>query len=106
MRTATPARIPAQLPPGHIGGIHWREFGTSPPRALALPRHTGMSLHYQGGHSITQQQKSWTGVSANVAEVHCDGHLRVDLGADSTRLSVALEEVGGRIEIRSTRRRD
>jgi AraC-like DNA-binding protein len=36
---------------------------------------------------------------ANLAEVHCDGHLDVELGSDSMRLSVVLEEVGGRLSI-------
>ena len=103
MRTATQVRASAQLPPGPIGGIQWREFGMPPARAPGPPRRTAMSLHYQGAHSVTQQQKSWTGVSANIAEVRCDGRLDVDLGANSTRLSVALEEVGGRFEIRSRR---
>jgi AraC-like DNA-binding protein len=60
-----------------------------------------MTLDYQGGHSARQLQKSWTGVSANLAEMHCDGSLDVDLGAACTQLSVVLEEVGGRFEVQS-----
>jgi AraC-like DNA-binding protein len=61
----------------------------------------GMTLHYQGGCSVCQRQKSWTGVCASIAQMHCDGEFYVDLGADAARLSAVLEEVGGRIEIRS-----
>jgi AraC-like DNA-binding protein len=60
-----------------------------------------MRFDYQGGHSVTQMQRSWSGVSASLAEMHCDGPLHVDLGAARTRLSVALEEVGGRFEVRT-----
>jgi len=64
------------------------------------------ALNYQGGRLVGRQQKSWTGVSANLAEVRCDGRLHVDLKSEWTRLSVVLEEVGGRIEIRSKPWRD
>jgi len=40
-------------------------------------------------------------MSANLAEVRCDGNLHVDLGEDDARLSVVLEEVGGRFEVRA-----
>jgi AraC-like DNA-binding protein len=68
-------------------------------RAPAIPPRT--TLDYRGGHSVRQLQKSWTGVSANLAEMHCDGSLQVDLGAACPRLSVVLEEVGGRFEVQS-----
>jgi AraC-like DNA-binding protein len=60
-----------------------------------------MKLEYRGGHSVTQLQKPWSGVSANLAEMHCDGSLEVDLRSAYPRLSVALEEVGGRFEIKT-----
>jgi len=56
---------------------------------------------YLGGHVIRRQQKSWTGVRATVMEVRCDGEVHVDLGSDCARLFVALEEVGGPMEVRS-----
>jgi hypothetical protein len=60
----------------------------------------GVTVDYEGGHSVRQLQKSWTGVSANLAEMRCDGPLHVDLSAPYARLSGVLEKVGGRFEIR------
>jgi hypothetical protein len=54
---------------------------------------------YQGGCLVGREQKSWNGMSALTAEVRCGGHMQADLRADCTRLSVFLEEVGGRVEI-------
>src|SRR5215469_69979 len=68
-------------------------FDPTPPSANALD--------YQGGRPVRQFQKSWRGMSANLAEVRCDGNLHVDLGEDDARLSVVLEEVGGRFEVRA-----
>jgi AraC-like DNA-binding protein len=81
--------------------MRWNGLGrpTSRTRTPGMP--TEMRLDYRGGQSVRQLQKSWTGVSANLAEMHCDGPLQVDLAAASPRLSVVLEEVGGRFEIRS-----
>jgi AraC-like DNA-binding protein len=56
---------------------------------------------YRGGEPIKQLRKSWTGMSASLTEVRCDGSLHVDLGARATRLSVVLEQVGGRFDIRA-----
>jgi AraC family transcriptional regulator len=74
-------------PSGHNGTV------PTAPAAIAL--------NYQGGRAVRQLQKSWSGVSANIVELLCDGDLHVDLGAESTRLSVVLEEVGGRFEVRA-----
>jgi len=41
------------------------------------------------------QQKSWTGVSANITDVRCDDYVRVDLRSEWTRLSVMLEKSAG-----------
>jgi AraC family transcriptional regulator len=57
--------------------------------------------NYNGGWVVKRQQRSWSGVSAIITEVRCDGYLQVDLKSEWTRLSMMLEEVGGRIEIRS-----
>jgi AraC family transcriptional regulator len=59
------------------------------------------ALNYQGGRLVRRQQKSWSGVTADVAEMRCDGSLRVELRAELAMLSVMLEEVGGHVEIRS-----
>jgi len=58
-----------------------------------------LALDYRGGRNVHQRQRSWSGMRANLAEMHCDGHLDVELGSDSTRLSVVLEQVGGRLSI-------
>jgi AraC family transcriptional regulator len=90
-----------RLRPAPLGGRQSHALASSLPqeRAPAIPATTAPS--YQGGHSLRQQQKSWSGVNASVAQMHCDGDLHVDLGADAARLSVVLEEVGGRMEIRA-----
>jgi AraC-like DNA-binding protein len=101
MQTAALARSSAFLPPTHLAGLRWNGLSRPASRARtpAMPAET--MLDYRGGQSVRQLQKSWTGVSANLAEMHCDGPLQVDLGAAGPRLSVVLEEVGGRFEIRS-----
>jgi AraC family transcriptional regulator len=102
MNIATVARDRAELPPGHLVGApskhrpapaKGRVFGAAAP--------SGMTLNYEGARAVRQRQKSWSGVSASIARMHCDGELYVDLGSEAARLSVVLEEVGGRIEIRS-----
>lgn len=102
MQIATLARGSALRPPTHSIGLRWNGLNqqvSSPSRAPAIS--AGMRLDYQGGHAVRQLQKSWTGVTANLAEMHCEGHLNVGLRAPCTRLSVVLEEVGGRFEIQS-----
>jgi AraC-like DNA-binding protein len=63
----------------------------------------GLRLDYQGARSVRQAQKTWTGVIANLAEIRCDGSVQVELGGAAARLSVVLEEVGGRFETESWR---
>jgi len=101
MNIAIAARDRTELPRGHLAGLQLKRL--VPPKAPAFGATTPaeMALDYQGGQSVQLRQKSWSGVSASVAQMHCDGALYVDLGADAARLSVVLEEVGGRLEIRS-----
>jgi AraC-like DNA-binding protein len=73
----------------------------SPARLLGPTLPPPLALKYQGGSSIRQSRKSWGGISANLAEMRCDGDLQVELGADGARLSIVLEEVGGRFEVRA-----
>src|ERR1700693_3801608 len=102
MNFAAIARDRAELPRGHLVSLPLNRLVPAKVKAFAAaPTPAGMTLHYQGARSVRQRQKLWNGVSANIAQVHCDGELYVDLGADAARLSVVLEEVGGRIEIRS-----
>ena len=98
MQTVSLARNPALPPATHFAGLRWNR---APSRGARAATPSGMRLVYQGGNSVTQLQKSWTGVSANLAEMHCDGPLEVELGAACPRLSVALEEVGGRFEVKA-----
>ena len=97
MQSATLARSSALPPPTHFAGWRWNGVDQPASRACAS---AAMCLDYQGRHSVRQLQKSWTGVSANLAEMHCDGPVDVDLGAACPRLSVVIEQVGGRFEIR------
>jgi AraC family transcriptional regulator len=101
MHTATVIRYPAELPARRFLRGLQNNLGALPARPCepAMPEAT--ALTYQGGQVVRRQQKSWTGVSATMTEVRCEGHLQVDLGSERTRLSVVLEEVGGRLEIRS-----
>jgi AraC family transcriptional regulator len=101
MNIAIAIRDRTELPRGHLAGLHLKRL--APPKAPAFGAATPaeMALDYQGGQSVQQRQKSWSGVSASVAQMHCDGALYVDLGGDAARLSVVLEEVGGRFEVRS-----
>ena len=101
MQTAALARNSAFPTATHFAGVRWNGLEQPLRRARAPAIPPAMRLDYQGGHSVRQLQKSWTGVSANLAEMHCDGPLRVDLGAGSPRLSVVLEQVGGRLGIQS-----
>jgi AraC-like DNA-binding protein len=63
-----------------------------------------LRLDYQGARSVRQAQKAWTGVIANLAEIRCDGSVQVDLGGAAARLSVVIEEVGGRFDIETESR--
>ena len=104
MQTAALARTTAFPPPSHFGRSGWK--GLDPvSRARAQAARAGMRLDYRGAHSVRQLEKSWIGLTANLAEMHCDGSLDVDLAASCPRLSVALEEVGGRLEVQSDRGR-
>jgi len=97
MQTATLARNPA-LPASARFALDYLDQPAARVRASTMPPR--MTLDYQGGQSVRQLQKSWTGVTANLAEMHCDGSLQVVLGSACPRLSVVLEEVGGRFEVR------
>jgi AraC-like DNA-binding protein len=101
MQITTAARNSARILLTQLPGAPWNGLGAPSSRARAPAKPAGMTLGYQGGHSVRELRKSWTGVSANLAEMRSDGSLHVDLGAAEARLSVALEEVGGRLQIQS-----
>jgi AraC family transcriptional regulator len=82
--------------PNDRAGFRRHEIAGSAPHGTAMP---AMAFDYRGGRDVEQWQKSWTGIWANLAEMRCDGHLDVELGSDSPRLSVVLEEVGGHLSI-------
>jgi len=100
MRTASVARHPAFLN-GRTPRLHRLIAISSSPRLADPAKLAATALAYQGARSVTIFRKSWTGISAQLAEIRCDGLLEVDLTADQTRLSVVLEEVGGRLEVRA-----
>jgi AraC family transcriptional regulator len=100
MYTATVIRFPAELFSKRSNSREWsapESLSARPPEPILQ----ATAPTYQGGHVTRRQQKSWTGVRATITEVRCDGHVHVDLGSEWTRLSVALEEVGGPMEVRS-----
>lgn len=99
MNMVAAARDRAELPRDYLVSLQLNHLAPAKAQALG-PAPAAMTLNYQGARAVRQRQKSWTSVSANVAQVHCDGELHVDLGAGAARLSVVLEEVGGGIEIR------
>lgn len=100
MRVATVAQNPAAFFPGRFSRLRLlTPAGSAPSSEAVAPAAT--TLSYCGGRLISRHRKSWTGVSAEMTEIRCEGPLHVDLTADSTRLSVVLEEVGGRLEIRA-----
>lgn len=86
-------------PPDRFAATRWNRPGSPPSRARAPAMPAGLRLEYEGARSVRQMQKAWTGVTANLAEVRCDGSVHVELGAAAARLSIVLEEVGGRFEI-------
>jgi AraC family transcriptional regulator len=94
MQTATLARNSAP-PLNRFSATPWKGI---PSRARAPATPAGLRLDYQGARSVRQVQKAWTGVIANLAEMRCDGSVQVDLSGAAARLSVVLEEVGGRLE--------
>ena len=72
----------------------------SAPAQLA-PGSAATPTEYHGGQFVGSYRKSWTGLTANIAELRCDGHLDVNLRSAQTMLSVILEVVGGQLEIRA-----
>jgi AraC family transcriptional regulator len=71
-----------------------------PPRSAIPIWKRPNTPNYLGGRLVRQHHRTWSGVGALLIEVMCDGQLDADLNADCTRLSIFLEEVGGRVEIR------
>src|SRR3981189_458271 len=100
MHTAAVVRNSAEFPSRRFSSLQWSAIGSSSarPSETAVPEAT--ALVYQGGQVVKWQQKSWTGVSADIADVGCEDYVRGDLRSACTRLSGMLEEVGGRVEIR------
>src|SRR6267143_1584250 len=100
MHTAAVVQESAEFPSRRFSSLPWSAIGSSSarPSEAAVPEAT--ALVYQGGQVVKWQRKSWTGVSADIADVRCDDYVRVDFRSEWTRLSVMLEEVGGRVEIR------
>jgi AraC family transcriptional regulator len=104
MNIVTSAHDPAALAPVHFARLPLNCVDPLTGPAFDAAGSDGITLNYEGGRSVHQRQKSWAGVSASIAQLHCDGELYVDLGADAARLSVVLDAVGGRVEIRARNR--
>jgi AraC family transcriptional regulator len=99
MQTATLARTSAPPPPpGRFARTPWTGVASSLSQMRAP---AGLKLEYRGARSARQVQKAWTGVIANLAEIRSERSVQVDLGAAAARLSVVIEEVGGRFVIES-----
>ena len=102
MQSATLARNSAPPPPpSRFVPTPWNGLASPLARARMPAIPAELKLEYQGARSVRQVQKAWTGVTANLAEIRSDRSVQVDLGAGAARLSVVLEEVGGRFEIES-----
>ena len=101
MFTARVLRAAPLVAPGRLAGVGWKAVAPPSPRTWPGTAPHERPLCYQGARVIARHRKSWTGVSATLAEIRCDGPLHVDLSAASTMLSVVLEEVGGRFETRA-----
>jgi AraC family transcriptional regulator len=99
MYTETVIGYPAELSAKQIVSRQGNVAASSSARPAEAAISQGAPT-YQGGHVMRRLQKSWTGVRATVTEVRCDGQVHVDLGSEWAMLFVALEEVGGPMEIR------
>ena len=102
MQTAIVSSGQLELPRWHVSSLGSSALGASRSRRCEAAGLKAITPDYQGARLAKHQQKSWSGVAAHLAELRCDGALRVDLGSEWAMLSVVLEEVGGRMDIRST----
>ena len=106
MPIAAVASAPTELSRRRIFSFESRALGASQTRSGALIALDAATPDYCGARLVRHQQKSWTGVTAHIAELRCDGALHVDLGSDRATLSVVLDAVGGRMDIRAETGRD
>lgn len=56
---------------------------------------------YVGARVTSVRIRSWSGVSAYIKELHCDGPFRSDFKSDVSRLLVMLDTVGAPVEART-----
>lgn len=97
MRTLSVARFTR----ADFDAFRCKAFDSSHPQPSGPKLCGTIEMHYQGAHAVAQLRKSWRGLTANIAEIRCDGKLHVDLGAEVPRLSIVLEQVGGRFEVQA-----
>jgi AraC family transcriptional regulator len=90
---------PDQLAPQRMAGVRLSGARLSPANESGRAPADATGLSFRGACTIKERQKSWSAVSATMAEMRCEGHLQVDFGADGARLSAVIEEVGGRFEV-------
>ena len=60
---------------------------------------------YQGGRIVKREHRTWQGIAAELVEVRCNEGFHINLRSEGTRLSVMLEEVGGRTAFRHRNQR-
>lgn len=65
--------------------------------AWTIPAHPA----YSGAAVVDAKRRVWSGVSAVLTEVRCEGEMRVRLQPEHASLSIVLDAVGGRLEVRS-----
>src|SRR5262249_16637498 len=100
MQAPTVVRNPTESSSTRCFGPQTGEFTLSKGRISEPVAPKNAAVTYDGGKVIRQAQRSWSGISAVVSDVRCDGNLCLDFDRDRTTLSASLDEVGSRLEIR------
>jgi AraC-like DNA-binding protein len=106
MQIATAASGPPEISRGRIFSLESRVLGASRAGPCVPAGLDATIPGYRGARLVRHQQKSWTGVAAHIAELRCEGALHVDFRSEWAMLSVVLDEVGGRMDVRSKTCRD
>lgn len=101
MHTARVAPGRTELSRGRVFSLELSVLGASRARLCAPDGLDAAAPDYRGARLARYWQRSWTGMSAHIAELRCEGALHVDLGSEWPMLSVVLDEVGGHLNIRS-----
>ena len=54
---------------------------------------------YTGGAISGRAKKAWSGISATLIDLKCDGEIEANIGTRTARLSVMLEQIGRPVDI-------